>query len=293
MGEKIEWNDFYNIGVEFIDKAHQRLFSIVRKMLALNEDEEKQRHACKETIKYLKNYTIRHFEEEEAYMRSIDYSDYALHKRLHDNMKEKTVPALEQELEEQDYSPEAVQHFLGLCMGWLTGHIMIEDHAITGKVSHKWAASPNEEEINALESAIAQVMKEILGLESRLVSEHYRGENFGKGIFIRFTCLSHEGQRIQIFLAYEERLVLYMFSKMLGKKIHKVDKTVVYAIKELSKHVVDRIAQIYTPINTYKLEREDVLTYEQLLKSFEKEYPKYSLLYDTGGNGYFAFPIRE
>ena len=42
-----EWNERYNIGVESVDKAHRRLFSIVRKISTLTEDEEKNKWSCK------------------------------------------------------------------------------------------------------------------------------------------------------------------------------------------------------------------------------------------------------
>ena len=80
MSAEIKWNDRFNIGVASIDHAHQKLFSIVGKLVALNEDETKQQHACKEGIKYFKSYTLKHFADEEAYMQSINYSGYAMHK---------------------------------------------------------------------------------------------------------------------------------------------------------------------------------------------------------------------
>ena len=138
MTKEIKWNDRFNIGVDSIDTAHRRLFSIVGKLISLNEDETKQQHACREGIKYFKSYTIKHFEDEEAYMRSINYPNLAIHKSLHDSLRDKTLPALEEEMAAQDYSRESVQHFLGICVGWLNGHIMVEDRAITGKNPHKW-----------------------------------------------------------------------------------------------------------------------------------------------------------
>lgn len=124
----VEWNDRFNIGIESIDKAHRRLFSIVCRLIELNEDEEKSRWACMEAVKYFKNYAIKHFEEEEAYMKSIQYGGCAVHKRLHDDLRDKKLPALEEEMEESDYSEEAVGHFIGNSIGWLTGHIMIEEY---------------------------------------------------------------------------------------------------------------------------------------------------------------------
>ena len=60
---EIKWNDRFNLGVDEIDKAHQKLFSIVNKLIAFTENPAKQRHACKEGIKYFKSYTIKHFAE--------------------------------------------------------------------------------------------------------------------------------------------------------------------------------------------------------------------------------------
>lgn len=150
MTKEIKWNDRFNIGVDSIDTAHRRLFSIVGKLISLNEDETKQQHACREGIKYFKSYTIKHFEDEEAYMRSINYPNLAIHKSLHDSLRDKTLPALEEEMAEQDYSRESVQHFLGICVGWLNGHIMVEDRAITGKNPHKWVHQPADDVLEDL-----------------------------------------------------------------------------------------------------------------------------------------------
>ena len=66
--KEVPWNDRFNIGVESIDKAHQKLFQIVNKVTALNGDLEKQEYACRETIKYFKGYALKHFADEEEYM---------------------------------------------------------------------------------------------------------------------------------------------------------------------------------------------------------------------------------
>ena len=74
-------------------------------------------------------------------MQSIHYGDYELHKSLHDNMRDKTIPVLEEELEAHNYSVASVQHFLGICIGWLNAHILIEDYALTGRVSKMGTSS--------------------------------------------------------------------------------------------------------------------------------------------------------
>ena len=133
MAKEAEWNNHFNIGVDSIDNAHRKLFSIVRRLIHVSKDENNGQWACAEGIKYFKTYAIEHFTDEETYMKSINYEGYEIHKRLHDGMRYKTLPALEKDLLESDYSQESIQHFLGICLGWLTAHIMIEDRAITGK----------------------------------------------------------------------------------------------------------------------------------------------------------------
>ena len=181
MTKEIKWNDRFNIGVDSIDTAHRRLFSIVGKLISLNEDETKQQHACREGIKYFKSYTIKHFEDEEAYMRSINYPNLAIHKSLHDSLRDKTLPALEEEMAAQDYSRESVQHFLGICVGWLNGHIMVEDRAITGKNPHKWVHQPADDVLEDLERAIIQALESLSQADAKVISRRYSGEEFSTG----------------------------------------------------------------------------------------------------------------
>ena len=97
MAKETEWNECFNIGVTSIDKAHRKLFSIVRRLVELSKNEERGKWACAEGIKYFKNYTIKHFADEERYMRAIGYKEYEMHKILHDDMRDKTLPALEKD----------------------------------------------------------------------------------------------------------------------------------------------------------------------------------------------------
>ena len=130
--QQIQWQDRFNIGVEVIDQAHRRLFSIVQKIMDLYVERHEDKFACVEGIKYFKAYTLKHFAEEEAYMRKIGYPGYQAHKKLHDRMRWETLPELERLLYDSDFSTEMVQRFIGVCTGWLTGHILIEDRAIAG-----------------------------------------------------------------------------------------------------------------------------------------------------------------
>ena len=291
--QQIQWQDRFNIGVELVDQAHRKLFSIVQKILELYIEKHESKFACVEGIKYFKAYALKHFAEEEAYMRDIRYPGYFNHTRLHDRMRRETLPSLERELYATDFSVKSVQRFIGVCIGWLTGHIMMVDRAITGRIDTRWHVNPVREELFALEEAIACVVKEMLGITPRLVSEHYNGEDFGKAIFIRLIYRDEANARVQVYMAYEERMVLQTFGEMLGKKLSRVDKTVLYAVSQLAQIMVRRIHRNFEHLGAYRLEKENVLSYELLLKEFDRVPLYYSLLYDGSGKGYFAFSASK
>lgn len=295
--KQVKWNDRFNIGIEEIDKQHRRLFFIVGKIIALNEEPDKQQHACQEGIKFLKSYALEHFAAEEAYMKSTQYSEYEIHRQLHSDMRDKTIPALEQELEANHYSKASVQHFLGICIGWLTAHIMIEDWAIAGKISQKWVHSPSEDLMGALERAALQSMSDLFHVKGQTVSRHYSGEDFSSGnaICFRFTYRSPdpEGGKRLIFMLYEDQMVLRTLSEMVDREVKRVDKTVIDVLKFMSQKFMERMARHFPPEETFLLEKIDMLTYEQLLRYyFEKDYPTYSMLFSANGKGYLGFCIK-
>ena len=291
MSNEIKWNSRFNIGVETIDKAHERLFAIVGKLISLNEDEHKQHYACREGVKYFRSYTLKHFAEEEAYMQSINYAGYAMHKSLHDNLRDETLPALEAELEEHDYSKEAVQHFVGICAGWLNAHIMIEDYAITGKSASKWMHSASENDTDALCKAFLHSLETLCHAKAQVVSQHYGGEDFasGKALCYRLTYLAKDKSRLQFYLAFEESLVLRTLSDILGQDIPKLDQTAVAAMKILSEQFVGTLRGHFMSDKKYLLEKSDLMTFDQFVRTFDKEYPPYSLLFSAEDKGYCAF----
>ena len=60
MDTQFVWQDEFNIGVEIIDKEHQRLFKIINKLFTLKEDEKNSQWACQEGIKFFKGHTMKH-----------------------------------------------------------------------------------------------------------------------------------------------------------------------------------------------------------------------------------------
>lgn len=291
MSKEAEWNKRFNIGVDSIDNAHRKLFSIVRRLIRLSRDENNGPWACAEGIKYLKSYAIEHFTDEEAYMQSIGYEGYEVHKRLHDDMRYKTLPELEQELTQSDYSQESIHHFLGICLGWLTCHIMIEDRAITGRIPNRWKMGSGGEALTALEDALAVTIQEIFRLQTQIVSEYYSADDFGSSMIIRLAYRSGDGKRTQLFMVLEESLVLRTVSAILDMPLTQMDKLVMNAGRELALRIAEQLGIHCGMSSQYQLESSHFMTTEQFRKTFYLEIFDYSLLFNTG-HGYFAFCVE-
>ena len=120
----------YKIGLDHIDKQHEKLFELADKAYMLLKDEFAVDKYDKivEIINELKEYTIFHFKSEEEYMESINYKGLFSQKLQH----EKFINVL-QELdfkqidENQDESLIKMLDFLNY---WLSDHILISDKFI-------------------------------------------------------------------------------------------------------------------------------------------------------------------
>ncbi|MCI8327650.1 MAG: hypothetical protein HFI37_07730, partial [Lachnospiraceae bacterium] len=145
-----------------------------------------------------------------------------------------------------------------------------------------------------LTNAIIQTAQVMFQVKANIVSEHYSGENFtSKNILCyRLSYLSPERVPLQVFLLYEEQLPLSTLSEMLGRSIKTTDQMIAYAIQVLSQQFVKRIKLYFPSEKAYTLEKTDMLTFDQLLQNFDKEYPPYSFLFNTDGHGYFACCIK-
>lgn len=131
LTEEIVWTPEYAVGVEIIDKAHQDLFRISRRLMLLSRDKSKYQWVGEEGLKFLKNYVVNHFEEEASYMRSIHYPRLEEHLKQHTLLREKILPRMEHQLNEENFSAEAIDKFLQIVQLWLCRHIMTHDTAIT------------------------------------------------------------------------------------------------------------------------------------------------------------------
>lgn len=80
------WDDLtFSVGVNSIDRQHQRLFDILNQLYAClmqNKGYETERTVIEE----LMDYTVTHLSDEESQMQQAQYPDYAQHKAIHDRI---------------------------------------------------------------------------------------------------------------------------------------------------------------------------------------------------------------
>lgn len=288
MGNQLVWEDRFNIGVEVIDREHRKLFQIMNRLLTFSEQEDKSQWVCQEGIKYFKDHAMKHFSEEEVYMASISYKGYETHRRVHDNFRLNTLPALEAELTRTNFSKDAVNHFLSVCAGWLVGHTLIEDRAITGKVMSEWVGLLPEEELLARQQLIIQLLHDLFQLNSKLISTRYGGEKFGNGIYYRLAYANEKKETWEVILVFEEKLLVDTIGRMIGGKSDKLNVVMMNAARYASKQFVERIREHIPMLAEFELTYESLLSYEQFQKIFVK--PQCSMLFDTG-SGYFAYCV--
>lgn len=292
MDTRFEWQEEYNIGVDIIDREHQRLFKIINKLFAFREEEKDSQWICQEGIKYFKGHAMKHFVDEEAYMRSSNYEGLKQHQEIHRSFRECTLPALEQELEQTNYAPDSVDHFLGVCAGWLIGHTLTEDQAITGKQERKWGKLLPGEELEAMKQAIKQLVFDMFQLESQVISTAYSGEKFGNGIYFRLVYgTKGDERRLETFLVLEEKLVINTVGKIMGIRTNKLDNMLLHAARYTARQFIGRVLECLPNMKDYELKEENLLSYSQFQKIFEKEVFQASLLFNTGGAGYFAYCV--
>lgn len=291
MDTEFVWREEYHIGVETIDKEHQRLFKIINKLFGFREEKKDGQWTCQEGIKYFKGHAVKHFADEEAYMASIGYEGLEQHKHIHQGFRDNTLPALEKELEQTGYSPDAVDHFLGVCAGWLIGHTLTEDLAITGKHQRKWEDLLPSEEMAALKKLIIQLIFDLFHLESQMISDAYNGERFGKGVYYRLVYETPQGEKRQeVLLVFEEQLLINTVGKVMGLQSNKLDTMLIHAARYTAQQFVGRIMEHLPEMEAYELKEENLLSYEPFRQIFEKEKMQASLLFNTGA-GYFSYCV--
>lgn len=290
----LKWDDNLSLGVDDIDKDHKRLFSIIGKILLLSQDEdsEKVKHATREGQKFFVRYAMEHFEREEAFMRSQNYSEYETHKAMHDDLKQNILPALKLSLEESDYAIDEIRHFLGVCAGWLSTHIMMVDQAIVHPERYQafdMDFSTSQEHITA---SVQKVVQNLYALPSDLISEHYTGWDFGRTLFYEIIVQEEDGKIVHLLYLLEEKLVFTLAAMRIGFEIQKVDSYLLALLKNILSNMTLQMAYYLKIKGKPKQRSGQLIDSSEVQSIFANKTLNYSSLFSTK-YGKFAFSVYE
>lgn len=292
--DSLHWDDRLNLGVEELDKDHQRLFSIIRKILVLSEEEEDEKvvHAAKEGIKFFTSYTFSHFGREEKYMKDHNYPEYDLHKGMHDDLKNNVLPSLKQELEDNEYSIDSIRHFLGVCVGWLSTHIMMVDQTILHHDRYQRIDLNFSKVSDSLNEIMKKVIHNLYHINAELISSHYTGWDFGKALFYELTYTTGEKKSIHLLFTIEQKGVFTLASQRTGMEIKRVDAYLLSLIKEILSNMTQQIAYYLKLSGEYKQRSGVMLESSEVESIFINKHLTYSSLFNTPV-GKLAFSIYE
>jgi len=128
LNRKIEWDQSFSIGVKHIDEQHQEMIDRLNKLIeATNSGKVKSK--IKETITFLEEYVVIHFQDEERLMRESKYPDYANHKKQHIQFIA-VVSFLKKEYENKGINLDLAFRIQSQVVDWTIKHIIKDDNKI-------------------------------------------------------------------------------------------------------------------------------------------------------------------
>ena len=122
----------YYIGIDMIDEEHKQLFQYADEAYELLHDEytPDKYDRIDIILEKLRDYTVKHFADEEQYMESINYKKLFTQKVQHQEFINKLDEFMEDHNEEAEDQNDQIMGILKYLTEWLTNHILYVDGQI-------------------------------------------------------------------------------------------------------------------------------------------------------------------
>ena len=122
----------YYIGIDMIDEEHKQLFQYADEAYELLHDEftPDKYDRIDIILEKLRDYTVKHFADEEQYMESINYKKLFTQKVQHQEFINKLDEFMEYHNEEVEDQDDQIMGILKYLTEWLTNHILYVDGQI-------------------------------------------------------------------------------------------------------------------------------------------------------------------
>ena len=122
----------YYIGIDMIDQEHKQLFDYASEAYELLQEEftPDKYDKIDAILEKLRDYTVKHFSDEEAYMESIQYKKIFTQKIQHQEFINKLDEFIDQHEKDEENQDEQIMDILNYLTDWLINHILHVDGQI-------------------------------------------------------------------------------------------------------------------------------------------------------------------
>ena len=129
------WKDEWSIGNEKIDSQHKELINTIN---ILNDacHSGKGFNVIDDTMKFLLNYTVNHFNDEESLQRSIGFPGYRIHREIHEAFKAQAT-GLYEKLKAEGPNNVFILQMSKTIGEWVVNHVTKEDKKIGDHIKAK------------------------------------------------------------------------------------------------------------------------------------------------------------
>lgn len=129
----IEWTEEFSVGIDHIDKQHQKWISIVNE-LHDSIMEGRAISTLEGLVKDMEEYTDFHFSKEEEMLEKAGWPELDRHKRIHFSFKQQIT-----NLKHDILSGEIVlrSQVMSIIKSWLVEHILKEDQEYSKFIANK------------------------------------------------------------------------------------------------------------------------------------------------------------
>lgn len=131
----IQWSDDLSTGIAVIDGQHQRIISYINDL-----GQARCPQGVAETLGELLDYTLSHFEFEEALMEEAGFDGLEEHKLTHDTFRARIEAFASRHARGEDISDE----ILALLTQWLYNHIAEDDGSYAPYIRQQQASEPEK-----------------------------------------------------------------------------------------------------------------------------------------------------
>lgn len=131
--EKPELTEKFLTGIDMIDKEHKVLFDILGEVFDVMHDDNlyDKYDPIVEILGRLKDYTVKHFADEEKYMKAIKYDGLEKQQAAHDAFVDKLEESMKEDGDQlEDNQAEYLKSLFDFLCEWLYNHILVMDTKI-------------------------------------------------------------------------------------------------------------------------------------------------------------------